>query len=343
MKIGETIRTYRKAKHLTQEEMANQLGVTAPAVNKWENGNSLPDIALLSPICRLLGITPDVLLSFEEALTPEEIARFIGELNERLKAEPFAAVFPWAKQKISQYPNCEQLLWQTALVLDAWRKTHPLPDAESYDAPICGWYIRALESEDETIRTHAADSLFHFYTAQENYGEAEKYLSYFSLQNPERKRKQAFLCSKTGRTEEAWKAYEELLFSGYQMASLLFYSMHQLAAQEKDLQKAKLLVEKQLHLVEAFDMGQYQTLACRLEQAILEQDAPAVCTLVKGLLEDVSSVSHFRQSPLYAHLDFTEPDSISRKDLQKAILESCRSDPRLAFLQNDARWQALIK
>lgn len=41
MKIGETIRTYRKAKHLTQEEMANQLGVTAPAVNKWENGDSL--------------------------------------------------------------------------------------------------------------------------------------------------------------------------------------------------------------------------------------------------------------------------------------------------------------
>jgi len=41
MEIGEIIRRCRKQKNLTQEEMANRLGVTAPAVNKWENGDSL--------------------------------------------------------------------------------------------------------------------------------------------------------------------------------------------------------------------------------------------------------------------------------------------------------------
>lgn len=41
MEIGEVIRKYRKEKNLTQEEMAVRLGVTAPAVNKWENGVSL--------------------------------------------------------------------------------------------------------------------------------------------------------------------------------------------------------------------------------------------------------------------------------------------------------------
>lgn len=40
MQIGEVIRKYRKEKGLTQEEMARQLGVTAPAVNKWETGVS---------------------------------------------------------------------------------------------------------------------------------------------------------------------------------------------------------------------------------------------------------------------------------------------------------------
>ena len=40
MQIGEVIRKYRKQKNMTQEEMANRLGVTAPAVNKWENGVS---------------------------------------------------------------------------------------------------------------------------------------------------------------------------------------------------------------------------------------------------------------------------------------------------------------
>ena len=41
MQIGEMIRKYRKERNLTQEEMARYLGVTAPAVNKWENGGSL--------------------------------------------------------------------------------------------------------------------------------------------------------------------------------------------------------------------------------------------------------------------------------------------------------------
>ena len=40
MQIGEVIRKYRKERNLTQEEMARYLGVTAPAVNKWENGVS---------------------------------------------------------------------------------------------------------------------------------------------------------------------------------------------------------------------------------------------------------------------------------------------------------------
>ncbi|MCI6552513.1 MAG: helix-turn-helix domain-containing protein, partial [Lachnospiraceae bacterium] len=44
MQLGQVIRKYRKIKNMTQEEMAVRLGVTAPAVNKWENGNSLPDI-----------------------------------------------------------------------------------------------------------------------------------------------------------------------------------------------------------------------------------------------------------------------------------------------------------
>ena len=50
MQIGTVIRKYRKEKNMTQEEMASYLGVTAPAVNKWENGNACPDIMLLALI-----------------------------------------------------------------------------------------------------------------------------------------------------------------------------------------------------------------------------------------------------------------------------------------------------
>ena len=68
MQIGKIIRENRKAQNMTQEEMARRLGVTAPAVNKWEHGNSMPDITLLAPIARLLGVTLDTLLSYQESL-----------------------------------------------------------------------------------------------------------------------------------------------------------------------------------------------------------------------------------------------------------------------------------
>ena len=56
MRIGEQIKNYRKTAGLTQEQVANYLGVSTPAVNKWENGNTYPDISLLPALARLLKI-----------------------------------------------------------------------------------------------------------------------------------------------------------------------------------------------------------------------------------------------------------------------------------------------
>ena len=63
MEIGEVIRKYRKEKHLTQEEMANCLGVTVPAVSKWETGHTQPDADTLMRLCRIYEIN-DVLECF---------------------------------------------------------------------------------------------------------------------------------------------------------------------------------------------------------------------------------------------------------------------------------------
>lgn len=139
MNIGTVIRTYRKEKNMTQEEMANRLGVTAPAVNKWEKGNSYPDITLLAPIARLLNISLDTLLSFQEELTEEEITQIIMEADQRLKTESYEEVFQWAKQKIETYPNSLMLIWQLAISHlsclaiedENYKKAHKLADIQS--------------------------------------------------------------------------------------------------------------------------------------------------------------------------------------------------------------------
>ena len=67
MKIGENIRTLRQRKGLTQEQVAQQLGVTYQAVSKWENGTNTPNIALLPEIAALFGVTIDVLFNQDAA------------------------------------------------------------------------------------------------------------------------------------------------------------------------------------------------------------------------------------------------------------------------------------
>lgn len=56
----------RKEKKLTQEQLAEKLGVTAKTISRWENGNYMPDISLLKPLSEALGITLNDLLSGEK-------------------------------------------------------------------------------------------------------------------------------------------------------------------------------------------------------------------------------------------------------------------------------------
>ena len=118
MDIGVVIKKYRKEAGMTQEEMANRLGVTTPAVNKWENSNSKPDIELLAPIARLLDISLDTLLSYHEYLLDTEIEEIIRKMDRMFSEEGYEKTYEWALRLIKEYPNCNMLIWQAAPMLD---------------------------------------------------------------------------------------------------------------------------------------------------------------------------------------------------------------------------------
>lgn len=342
MQIGEIIRKHRKMKNMTQEDMAGRLGVTAPAVNKWENGNSLPDIMLLSPIARLLDVSLDTLLSFHEELTEEEINQIVQEMDDRMRKEPFEDTFRWAKKKLEQYPNSEQLSWQLALLLDANRMTRGIPAPEKYDEYICGCYMRALESTDEEIRHHAADSLFHFYLRKEQFEEAEKYLGYFSMRDPERKRKQAQIYEKTGRIQEAYKTYEELLFSAAQFLMMVFQGMLTPAMEEPDKAKAHMLVKKQRDLAKLFEMGKYYEVCYGFDLAVAERDVETTLKLMEEMLSYVGDLGGgFRKSPLYEHITFKDIEEEFLAEMKRNLIKCFQDEERFDFLKGEKRWEEI--
>ena len=64
-RIGKFIAQLRKEKKMTQQELANLLGVTDRAISKWENGRGMPDISLLEPLAKILGININELIRGE--------------------------------------------------------------------------------------------------------------------------------------------------------------------------------------------------------------------------------------------------------------------------------------
>jgi tellurite methyltransferase len=67
--IGETVKALRTERGITQERLAEQLNISAPAVSKWERGEALPDITLVPKLAGLLGISTDMLFGIQQ--TPE--------------------------------------------------------------------------------------------------------------------------------------------------------------------------------------------------------------------------------------------------------------------------------
>lgn len=98
--IAKKIRSLRKNKNMTQEELAEILSVSAQAVSKWENGISAPDIELLPIIARYFGISMDELFHYRlDALNyKERFIRFMAD-NGVLKF----GEFPLQSGRISPY------------------------------------------------------------------------------------------------------------------------------------------------------------------------------------------------------------------------------------------------
>ena len=85
IKFGKLILKLRKKQNMTQKELAEKLNVTDKAVSKWERGDSFPDITLLEPIAKELGVTVSELITGEKDLNDDEIKNKIEQFAKELK------------------------------------------------------------------------------------------------------------------------------------------------------------------------------------------------------------------------------------------------------------------
>ncbi len=109
-KLSENMKELRKSQHLTQEQLADAMGVTVGAVYKWEQNLSLPDIRMIMELASFFGVSVDALIGYEvQSTTADAYAERIYTLQQK-KAYEQAAME--AEKALARYPNQFQIVYR---------------------------------------------------------------------------------------------------------------------------------------------------------------------------------------------------------------------------------------
>ena len=117
MKIGERIRVLRRAKNISQETLANTLGVTFQVVSKWETGAAAPDLSLIPSLASYFGVSIDDLFDYNVW----ENERMVDEICHKaavLIVDDASSAESLLQEGLVQFPGNEKLL--TVLVYALW-------------------------------------------------------------------------------------------------------------------------------------------------------------------------------------------------------------------------------
>lgn len=114
LNIARMIIQKRKEKGLTQEALAQFIGVSKASVSKWETGQSYPDILFLPQLAAYFNISIDELLGYAPQMSGEDIRKLYKQLSEEFSTRPFADVWAECQQITKKYYACFPLLFQIA-------------------------------------------------------------------------------------------------------------------------------------------------------------------------------------------------------------------------------------
>ncbi len=115
--MGQIIKRLRKERNLTQEELAEQLNISAPAISKWENDIGMPDISQIVPLANLFGVPTDVLFGVYGTDHAEDVSVRLGEIFricdnccDGEEGPTALIIFEKYREAMSLYPNNPTIL-----------------------------------------------------------------------------------------------------------------------------------------------------------------------------------------------------------------------------------------
>lgn len=150
LNLSDNIIRLRHEKKLTQEELADFMGVTKGSVSKWEKGINTPDILLLPRLAAFFDVTVDELIGYEAQLSGEQIRYQYGQLSGDFAALPFREALEKTRSLAHRYYACYPLLLQLSVLY--WNH-YMLAETKEEQSRIlqeaAGWCDRIMENSGD--------------------------------------------------------------------------------------------------------------------------------------------------------------------------------------------------
>lgn len=127
--FNDVFKMLRKQKNLTQEQIAEALGVSSQAISKWETNTSYPDISLLPIIADYFGVSIDYLFGHDTGKQKEEIERICYQANNLFDEHNYFQAVSILREMLIKHPGNEKLMYKLAWALSGTLTESP----ENYD------------------------------------------------------------------------------------------------------------------------------------------------------------------------------------------------------------------
>lgn len=338
------IRMRRRALGLTQEQMAERLGVSAPAVSKWEQGVSYPDIMLLPALARLLETDVNTLMSFHDEPERAEISRLLAAVRDSVQAKGLSAGIEDAKGILRRYPACGALLFGLAATLEGsmMMKGMTAEERAVYDDLLHGWYRRASESRDAESAEAATNLLAARYIARGNIAAAEQMMARLPKE-PDAARwpLEISLLLAKGEKSQAMAELQRTLFRRAGDIQQILIRMIQLEIDEDHPDAAQALADLAERFILLFHMHPSTAHLAQLMPALARKDEDESIRRIASMLEALQAPWQPEDCLPYAQAGLKE-SGFSGKDMLRGVLREMEESEAYGFLRGSEAFDALL-
>ena len=349
MTLNSIIQQRRRELGLTQEQVAECLGVSTPAVSKWEKGLTCPDITLLPQLARLLKTDLNTLFCFQEKMSKQEISSFCRDITQAGQTHGIAAAFDLAIKKLQEYPHQEELLQCIALNLDGLL-TSSAPELEEkaqFEEKITLWYRHLSASSDSRIRNCANYMLASRYIRQRDFDSAQETLDKMPEYHDvirdvaDKTLLQVTLFQNQGNHDQAVFQLETALLTAVNRVQIILNKLIDVHLSAGNDQAAQTVADKFRTFIELFELWRYSALAGHFQVASAHKNAEQIVPLIRDMLDALEEPWDPKQTMLFGHVAGNRSDALCSQIRASLLIELAR-DPEFSFLKDDSDFLNLL-